>query len=211
MEAKAEYQQHKDPNWWGADHESTWTRIKDALRRDWEQTKSDFGSETARDLDQDLTDTVKQGAGSQTFPKSPEAINELRQEAAEARRDAAQAGLAARRELDSDIREANEEFREAAKSGDDVSEAARERRENLGEAVEEFEDTVKASSYYKDWRAVAAALRFGAGAAVEYPDARWSPDFESTLREDWGTMDNAHGWAVVRTDVRRGFDSVRDR
>ena len=43
---------------------SAWERVKKAFANDWEQTKADFGSDTARDMDQDVDDTVKQMAGS---------------------------------------------------------------------------------------------------------------------------------------------------
>ncbi|GAA4454454.1 hypothetical protein [Novipirellula rosea] len=43
---------------------STWERIKKAFANDWEQTKADFGSDSARDMDQDVDDTIKQMAGS---------------------------------------------------------------------------------------------------------------------------------------------------
>lgn len=43
---------------------STWERVKRAFANDWEQTKADFGSDTARDMDQDVDDTLKQMAGS---------------------------------------------------------------------------------------------------------------------------------------------------
>lgn len=43
---------------------STWERVKKAFANDWEQTKADFGSDEARDMDQDVDDTVKQMAGS---------------------------------------------------------------------------------------------------------------------------------------------------
>ena len=42
---------------------STWERVKKAFANDWEQTKADFGSDDARDMDQDVDDTVKQMAG----------------------------------------------------------------------------------------------------------------------------------------------------
>jgi hypothetical protein len=42
---------------------STWERVKKAFANDWEQTKADFGSKNARDMDQDVDDTVKQMAG----------------------------------------------------------------------------------------------------------------------------------------------------
>jgi len=43
---------------------SAWERIKKAFANDWEQTKADFGSDEARDMDQDVDDTLKQMFGS---------------------------------------------------------------------------------------------------------------------------------------------------
>lgn len=51
------------PTWYKEEHDSNWNRVKAAFRNDLEQTKHDFGSKTARDLDQDVPDTVKQAAG----------------------------------------------------------------------------------------------------------------------------------------------------
>ena len=51
------------PRWYTDEHDSGWDRVKTAFARDWEQTKHDFGSKTARDLDQDVGDTVKQATG----------------------------------------------------------------------------------------------------------------------------------------------------
>lgn len=45
------------------DEMSAWERVKKAFANDWEQTKADFGSKNARDMDQDVDDTVKQMAG----------------------------------------------------------------------------------------------------------------------------------------------------
>jgi hypothetical protein len=53
---------HND-NWYTADDLSAWDRVKAAFKNDWEQTKSDFGSDSARDMDQDVPDTVKQAVG----------------------------------------------------------------------------------------------------------------------------------------------------
>lgn len=50
-------------DWYTDKHMSAWDRIKAAFANDWEQTKRDFGSKTARDLDQDVDDTVKQAVG----------------------------------------------------------------------------------------------------------------------------------------------------
>ena len=56
-----------NPKWWNEEHESTWSRVKSAMKRDWEQTKADVSSK-GRDLDQDVGDTVKQAMGKQPIP-----------------------------------------------------------------------------------------------------------------------------------------------
>ena len=53
------------PNWYTDEHDAGWNRVKAAFANDWEQTKHDFGSKTARDLDQDVNDTVKQATGNE--------------------------------------------------------------------------------------------------------------------------------------------------
>jgi hypothetical protein len=59
----------KDPSWWSEQHESTWSRVKAAMKRDWEQTKADFTTKSKRhDIDQDAGDTVKQAAGKESIP-----------------------------------------------------------------------------------------------------------------------------------------------
>lgn len=58
------------PAWYTDEHDSSWNNVKDAFRKDWEQTKHDFGSKTARDLDQDAGDTVREattGASDDSF------------------------------------------------------------------------------------------------------------------------------------------------
>jgi hypothetical protein len=54
----------KHAKWYTDEHMSAWDRIKAAFANDWEQTKRDFGSKSARDLDQDVDDTIKQAVGS---------------------------------------------------------------------------------------------------------------------------------------------------
>jgi len=44
---------------------SAWDRVKKAFANDWEQTKADFGAKNARDMDQDVDDTVKQMIGTE--------------------------------------------------------------------------------------------------------------------------------------------------
>jgi hypothetical protein len=56
-----------NPKWWNDEYESTWSRVKTAMKRDWEQTKADVSSK-GHDMDQDVDDTVKQAAGKQAIP-----------------------------------------------------------------------------------------------------------------------------------------------
>lgn len=56
------------PKWWTQEkHGTTWDRVKEAMKRDWEQTKHDFKA-GGQDLDQDVDDTVKQAAGKDAIP-----------------------------------------------------------------------------------------------------------------------------------------------
>src|SRR4051794_15599185 len=48
------------PGWYTDDMDSGWQRVKAAFANDWEQTKRDFGSKDARELNQDVDDTLKQ-------------------------------------------------------------------------------------------------------------------------------------------------------
>ena len=57
------------PSWWVERSESTWKRIKAAFRRDWEQTKADLtGGRAGEELDQHLTDTLRQMTGRDPLP-----------------------------------------------------------------------------------------------------------------------------------------------
>ena len=49
-------------------HGSAWGRVKEALKRDWAQTKADVHAASGRELDQDVDDTVKQAIGSEPIP-----------------------------------------------------------------------------------------------------------------------------------------------
>jgi hypothetical protein len=58
------------PSWYTDEYDTGWNRVKTAFANDWEQTKHDLGSKTARDLNQNANDTVKQAAGTEdTFQR----------------------------------------------------------------------------------------------------------------------------------------------
>lgn len=59
--------QTTNPNWWTQEHTSAWARVRDAMKRDWEQTKYDL-TLGGKDLHQDATETVEQAAFKAPIP-----------------------------------------------------------------------------------------------------------------------------------------------
>jgi len=59
----------RDPNWWSEHETSAWERCREALLRDWEQTKADLtGKSAGHDLNQELSDTLQQAVGNEVIP-----------------------------------------------------------------------------------------------------------------------------------------------
>ena len=67
--------EQKNPRWWNKDNDSAWERVKAAFKRDWDQTKHDFGGKQP-DTNQDVDDTVKQAAGKQPIPPRGQPVYE---------------------------------------------------------------------------------------------------------------------------------------
>jgi hypothetical protein len=58
----------KNPGWWTNEHTTAWEKVKEAFRRDWEQTKADVSKKAGHELNQNIGDTVKQAAGKEAIP-----------------------------------------------------------------------------------------------------------------------------------------------
>jgi hypothetical protein len=58
----------KNPSWWNDNHTGAWDRSKEAMKRDWEQTKNDVSKHSGKELKQNVADTVKQAAGAEAIP-----------------------------------------------------------------------------------------------------------------------------------------------
>ena len=58
---------YKNPWWWTAEHDSAWGRVKAAFKRDWDQTKHEFGGNPP-DTNQKVGDTIKQALGKESIP-----------------------------------------------------------------------------------------------------------------------------------------------
>jgi hypothetical protein len=56
------------PIWWDESHGSAWDRVKEAMKRDWEQTKHDLKLPNGHELNQGVVDTLKQATGSEPIP-----------------------------------------------------------------------------------------------------------------------------------------------
>jgi hypothetical protein len=57
------------PEWYTTEHVSGWERTKEALRRDWEQTKKDLHA-GGHEMNQSVSDTLNQASGTQPLPPS---------------------------------------------------------------------------------------------------------------------------------------------
>jgi hypothetical protein len=55
------------PTWYKPEHASAWDRVKEAFRRDWQQTKHDLHA-GGHELNQSVADTVKQAQGKEAIP-----------------------------------------------------------------------------------------------------------------------------------------------
>jgi len=59
--------QQTRPAWYTKEDDTAWERVKAAFRRDWTQTKHDFGGNEPN-LNQKMGDTVSQATGSKPIP-----------------------------------------------------------------------------------------------------------------------------------------------
>jgi hypothetical protein len=86
------------PVWWTEQHTSEWNHVKEALQRDWEQTKADFAVDGSRKLNQSAADTVMQAFGAEPIPapgakSHPNDPKEAVKDAARAREDLERASV----------------------------------------------------------------------------------------------------------------------
>ena len=63
--------QYKNPSWWTTENDSGWDRVKEAIKRDWDQTKHDFGGNQP-DTNQKIGNTIHQASGKEAIPPRKE-------------------------------------------------------------------------------------------------------------------------------------------
>jgi hypothetical protein len=66
---------YKNPKWWTPENDTAWNRVKEAMKRDWDQTKHDFGGDEP-DTNQNIGHTLKQAGGTETLPPRHETTYE---------------------------------------------------------------------------------------------------------------------------------------
>ena len=62
------------PHWYSESSMSAWDRVKEAFRRDWEQTKHHFGLPGGHELNQTAVDTIKQATNAESIPANDRPI-----------------------------------------------------------------------------------------------------------------------------------------
>ncbi len=166
------------PTWWEDSHESGWQRARSAMRRDWDQTKSDFtAGRKGADLNQNVGDTVAQALGKKAIP-GPNTPNPMTPQ------------------------ESMRHVRNAAKRMDHEAERwAKDAEKAIDKTL-----TEKTAEAHR-WEDAERPIRYGYGAASYYGVA-WSDDTERRLRAEWTGLHPEEPWEDVRIHVRRGWDEA---
>ncbi|MDO9017846.1 MAG: hypothetical protein Q8S73_03550 [Deltaproteobacteria bacterium] len=218
------------PQWWNDNHTSTWDRVKEALRRDWEQTKNDFSSESGADLNQDVGDTVKQATGAEPLPppmvkthpddpmdaaklieKQIKEQGKVQKTIAEVKTEVAVEQVRAQGKIASESQNAQEkiasEQRKLVEMRQKAGEKIAEVQQKAGEKIAEVQQ--EAGEKIADWNRVEPAVRYGYGARLQYVDVvGWDDQLEGRLNHEWTQLRNGTTWEDARPHVRRGWDAA---
>jgi len=215
------------PAWWTDRHTSSWERVKDAFRRDWEQTKADLSGQPSS-LNQNAGDTVKQAMGTEpvpplgvkTHPTDPkDALKESvkvdsknAEQAAKQNLDATKAAAKAKvdvaeKHVDA-VKDANKAREQMAKESAKATEAIDKAHENIASEYAKMDDAVvQRNAAIAHWHQTEQEARYGYGLRAQYPNVNtWDDKLEGTLRTDWDALQNGRSWDEARAGVRRGWD-----
>jgi hypothetical protein len=161
-------QSSRNPDWWKSDDTSAWDRVKEALRRDWEQTRNDFsGGKKGQDLNQNVDDTVAQAVGKRPIPP-PTVANPLDAD-----------------ELHAKVKKAQKEMRAAEKEYEEEAEdTARKLRRDWDSAEHTVRYGYAAARHYGGRWSPEVENRVRTEWANLNPDARWE-DVQDEVRFAW--------------------------
>jgi hypothetical protein len=222
------------PEWWTERHTTAWERAKEALQRDWAQTKADFSS-THKDLKQGVGDTVRQTLGSAPIPppdspthaldaddlhaarakrdeglgKAAAITDDARARIAEAREELAQTVELSREQSAADhkaldARAAKLETEARATVAAAAERASRETGKQSARLAEAERERTEA---HRAWDEAESDARYGFGVRLQHAAAQpWSPELEAALKAEWSALNLGRDWDTSRREVRRGWD-----
>jgi len=188
--------EQRRPAWWSEGNSSSWDRMKAAIRRDWEQTKADFGGVgSGKDLNQNAGDTVRQASGKQPVPPvqmpnspSPDDLHRHAKMAAKADQKA-------------------EKFEgKAAATSPGTRESERlQRKAYDARKVAMDADHDLQRNQNRRWEDVEDAVQYGFMAGLHHK-ADWSDRFDQDLKKEWKEMYPDRDWNDMKDYVRVGWD-----
>ncbi len=173
----------RSPLWWRTDHDSAWTRVKTALHRDWEQTKSDVtGGRKGTDLNQGVGDTLGQAFGNLPIPSdvTPNAMSD------------------------------EERVAHVARAAKQMARTAEALEEDTEESIAKNQERQSSDwTRWSRWDEAEGPLRYGYSASSYYPASEWNEDTEDGLRSEWEALYPEQDWSDVRETVRHGWNHRR--
>ena len=176
------------PTWWTDKHDSDWERVKGALERDWEQTKSDFSNSSGLKLNQNLADTLKQSVGSEPVPPLDEKTRPT---------DPKVAAKEAKNARESMVKESEKAAETVSKAHADIAEGHAKIKEagaRRDEAIEKWHDAEQ-------------EVRYGYSVRSQYPAGyKWDDRLEAKLQGEWDALHPVRSWNASKPGIHRGWD-----
>jgi hypothetical protein len=218
------------PTWWTERHSSAWERVKDAFRRDWMQTKSDFSVGDAKNLNQRGGDTLVQAAGTAPMPaadaktrgsnpqdsardaaRALEHMTEVTRRSEDHVADARRTIDEQRQKLSAKLSDIQDHTRQSKLEGDrKIMDATQQADAAIGRAQGKIADaTADRERAEGSWRQAEREARFGYTVRMQHPNEAWGDSLDMSLRAEWESMGDARSWEEARPGVRSGWEYAR--
>jgi hypothetical protein len=210
------------PSWWRYKNVSAWERVRDAFRRDWNQTQADFTGSLGHELNQTATDTVKQAVGPggvppldvMTHPDTPTRIEVTQDRLFKDMKVQTRKVTGALRGVRSEkalLKETLQDTHAAAATEQREAEVEDASARSAKRIDEDRMVVAKGTAAHEDavqrWRAMEPAARYGFTAHSQHPGQHeWSGPVEDALSAEWRKLSNGPSWEVAKDDVRRGWE-----
>lgn len=219
------------PKWWTEQHSSAWERVKDAFRRDWMQTKSDFSVGDAKNLNQNAADTVVQAVGTAPMPaadsktrssppqdaakeaaRAHDRMTEVTRRSEDHVAEAQRVIGEQRQKLSAKLTDIQDDTKQAKLEGDRrIMDATQDADQAIGRAQGKIAvATSERESAEVSWRQAEREARFGYTVRMQHPNEAWGDSLDRSLRTEWEAMGDARSWDEARPGVRSGWEYARN-